>query len=54
MHIAKFICVLWAITVLVTGLLLWFKTDEVIDLQKEAVKRGHAIYNPTNGIWQWK
>lgn len=22
--------------------------------QKELVNRGYAIYNPTNGVWQWK
>lgn len=22
--------------------------------KKEAVDRGYAVYNPTNGIWQWK
>ena len=24
------------------------------NLKKEAVTRGFAIYNPTNGNWQWK
>lgn len=23
-------------------------------LKREAVERGHAHYNPTNGVWQWK
>lgn len=23
-------------------------------LQTEAVSRGYAYYNPTNGVWQWK
>lgn len=22
--------------------------------QKEAIARGYASYNPTNGVWQWK
>lgn len=22
--------------------------------QKEAIDRGYANYNPTNGVWQWK
>ena len=23
-------------------------------LRKDAVKRGHAQYSPTTGIWEWK
>lgn len=23
-------------------------------LHKEAIQRGYAIHNPTNGVWQWK
>lgn len=23
-------------------------------MQREAIQRGFAEYNPTNGVWQWK
>lgn len=25
-----------------------------VKFEQEAVQKGHAIYNPTNGIFQWK
>jgi len=26
----------------------------VKNIKYEAVSRGYAIYNPTNGVWQWQ
>ena len=28
--------------------------DEIITIHQEAVKKGYAEYNPTNGVWHWK
>jgi hypothetical protein len=28
--------------------------QELNALEKQAVQRGLAEYNPTNGVWQWK
>ncbi len=28
--------------------------DELEKVQQEAVQRGCAEYNPTNGVWHWK
>lgn len=25
-----------------------------MNFQKEAIDRGYAFHNPTNGVWQWK
>jgi hypothetical protein len=29
-------------------------TKNIHRLKQEAIQRGHAEYNPTNGAWQWK
>lgn len=28
--------------------------DQYMKLRQEAVARGYAEYNPTNGLWHWK
>lgn len=29
-------------------------TNRVKQLEREAIELGHAHYNSTNGVWQWK
>lgn len=45
------ICLVWIC--LFAGLSMGQEIEKM-NFQKEAVDRGYAIYNPTNGVWQWK
>jgi len=30
------------------------QADQIFALKAEAIQRGFAFYNATNGVWQWK
>lgn len=45
--------VIGGVWVLVVGVLLGIVITKHV-YRQEAIDRGFAIYNPTNGIWQWK
>ena len=43
----------WILSACFFAFLWGFKAVEVRQLRIEAVKYGFAIYEPTNGVWQW-
>lgn len=50
-----FLEVTLAITIgAILGLILGFSANDGTQLRKDAIQRGFAEYNQTNGQWQWK
>ena len=48
--IITFICIIGIVAVIVSRA----NIQENRNLKTQAIERGYAIYNPTNGVWQWK
>jgi len=51
-NMERWLC-FWILSACFFAFLWGFKAVEVRQLRIEAVKYGFAIYEPTNGVWQW-